>query len=355
LPTGKVLVAGGFVRGGVAASTELYDPATNTWSGGRAMHVARVQHTATLLANGKVLVAGGSPTRTDFFTASAELYDPATGTWTLTGNLITPRTGHTAELLASGLVLAFGGDSPGSPTGSAELYDPASGGWHTTGSMNGARLGHSASRLPNGNVLAAGGFQNGNTAEVYTPPVAPPLASTCALSASGISQAGHAFINVAARDIASGLQSVKVLQATNASVTLPKFPPSFRDPAVVTATKVVASQPSTLKLSVTNHAGKTITCDPVMTTLVGQRHGNSRQVFTGLARAESHLLLRNDSPGVERVDLRVDDQRFRLDDLEDGEQRTLDLSPAMTRGDDNVVVVRTRGPRDSSALLVISD
>jgi hypothetical protein len=221
--------------------------------------------------------------------------------------------------------------------------------------MSRAHAGQPTSLLPNGNVLAAGGTANGSFPEVYTPPVAPALASTCVLSAAGLNQAGHAFINVAARNVASGLQSVKVLQATNANVALPKFPLGSRDPAVVTATKVNVSEASTLKLSVTNSTGTTITCDPVMTTLVGERHGKRSEVFTGLMQAESHVLLKNDTPGVERLDLRVNGQQFRLDDLKDGEQRTLDISSAMHPGDHNTVLVRTRGPRDASALLVISN
>ena len=67
-------------------------------------------------------------------------------------------------------------------------------------------------------------------------------------------------MRVAARDIASGLQSLKVLQVSKATVSLPLFPPGYRDPAVLTATKVNASLPSTLQLSVTNRAGKTVTC-----------------------------------------------------------------------------------------------
>jgi hypothetical protein len=191
--------------------------------------------------------------------------------------------------------------------------------------------------------------------EIYTPQTATRLPTSCRLTLAAKNPDGHAFIRVAVRDITSGLQSIKVLQAANTTVALPHFPPATRDPAIVTATKINATQPSTLKLSATNRAGTSITCDPVVTTLVGQRHGNSTQALSGLAQSDSHILLENDTPGVQRVDLRVNGRHFRLDDLKNGEERTLNVSAAMKPGENNTVVVRTKGPQDGSAMLVISD
>src|SRR4029453_13843061 len=136
LPNGMVLVAGGFSTGGASASAELYDPASGAWTGTGSLNTARYLHTATLLPNGMVLVAGGgcSSIRPS---ASAELYDPASGTWTATGNLNIARTNHTAALLPNGMVLVAGGfDDNGNISASAELYDPASGTWTTTGSLD---------------------------------------------------------------------------------------------------------------------------------------------------------------------------------------------------------------------------
>ena len=108
LPNGKVLVAGGQDSSGSPfASAELYDPASGSWSATGSLNTARYFHTATLLPNGMVLVAGGVH-RWHFF-ASAELYDPASGTWTATGSLNTARYFHTATLLPNGMVLVAGG------------------------------------------------------------------------------------------------------------------------------------------------------------------------------------------------------------------------------------------------------
>ncbi|HJU10495.1 MAG TPA: kelch repeat-containing protein, partial [Candidatus Binataceae bacterium] len=147
LPNGKVLVAGGFDSGFPTMSAELYDPATGTWTATGSLTAARADHTATLLPNGKVLVAGGYG-----LLSSAELYDPASGTWTATGSLATARADQTARLLPNGKVLAAGGH-----TMSAELYDPASGTWASTASLATGRLLHTATLLPNGKVLVAGG------------------------------------------------------------------------------------------------------------------------------------------------------------------------------------------------------
>src|SRR6266481_450576 len=84
------------------------DPTSGTWTLTGSLNTARYHHTATLLPNGMVLVAGGVGTNPNI-SASAELYDPASGTWTATGSLNTARALHTATLLPSGMVLVTGG------------------------------------------------------------------------------------------------------------------------------------------------------------------------------------------------------------------------------------------------------
>lgn len=168
LANGKVLIVGGF-NGTALATAELYDPAAGTFSATGSMATPRQYHTATLLQDGRVLIAGGSAF--GVVTSSAEIYDPATGTFTATGNLGTARASHTATLLPNGKVLLAGGRDLGSFFLTAELYDPATGTFTPTGSLLEARATHTATLLPDGKVLIAGGYRSSNlaSAELYDP------------------------------------------------------------------------------------------------------------------------------------------------------------------------------------------
>ena len=173
LQNGLVLVAGGIeLHFNAHASAELYDPASRTWTATGSLDSKRYLHTATLLQNGMVLIVGGFDTPDGgIISARAELYDPASGTWTSTGSLDTARYAHTATLLPNGMVLVAGGVGNTNPwLASAELYDPASGIWTGTGNLNIARVFHTATLLPNGMVLVAGGndIHDNNSASAGT-------------------------------------------------------------------------------------------------------------------------------------------------------------------------------------------
>jgi WD40 repeat protein len=165
LQNGKVLAAGGisvYFPNTLAATDELYDPATGTWATTGPMTARRYVHGAVRLNNGKVLVVGGSDGTNVF--ATCELYDPITGLWSATGSLGTARRYHTVTLLQNGKVLAVGGQG----VSSAELYDPVSGTWSLT-APSGPREQHTATLLPNGKVLVAAGANTLGTATLYDP------------------------------------------------------------------------------------------------------------------------------------------------------------------------------------------
>ena len=158
LPNGRVLVAGGDTNVGALSTAQLWNPTTGAWTTTGSMNYSRTGHTATLLADGRVLVTGGygqaSGPGMPGYLSSAEVYDPATGVWTAVGAMGGVRRGHTATLLADGRVLVAGGMTGTlSETASAELFDPATGTFTATGAMIGARKGHTATLLGDGQVL----------------------------------------------------------------------------------------------------------------------------------------------------------------------------------------------------------
>jgi hypothetical protein len=155
---GKVLIAGGTSNTEALSSAELWDPTTGKFAPTGSMKEARYSYTATLLGNDKVLVAGGfTSISSNATTASAELYDPTTGKFEPTGSMSSPRADHTATVLGNGKVLIAGGTTSTEAVTSAELYDPTTGKFEPTGSMKEARAEYTASVLTNGQVLAAGG------------------------------------------------------------------------------------------------------------------------------------------------------------------------------------------------------
>lgn len=168
LADGRVLVPGGFgAEGFIYATAEIYDPRIRTWGATGQMSMSRGYETATGLLDGRVLVAGGlslttlangdSDTRA---VATSELFDPSSGKWTATGSMHAPRIQHTATLLTDGRVLVAGGepsDGSGVTVGTAEIYDPSAGSWTTTGVMSTVRLNPKAVLLSDGRVLVIGG------------------------------------------------------------------------------------------------------------------------------------------------------------------------------------------------------
>lgn len=165
------------------SSAEIFDPASGRWTNtGAGMSSARFEHTATLLDDGRVLIVGGQGPPMAGRSAvlgSTELFDPAVDTFLKSNDLGEPRANHTAVKLPDRSVLVAGGlGGPGGDVSlaTAEVFDPSRGAWGGVGPLTQARTGHSATLLADGRVLVAGGETNQrgtrrslDTGEVYSP------------------------------------------------------------------------------------------------------------------------------------------------------------------------------------------
>ncbi len=175
LSDGRLLVAGGSQGSdSYLNSTAIYDPFRGSWSAAASMNYARSGHTANLLPDGRVLVAGGKGLTgigVANFLSNAEIYDPTTNTWTLLpASMSSPRQFHTATLLTDGRVLLAGGQTGMfSLSDSIELFDPQDGTFTAVmDSLPSGRKDHTATRLPDGTVLIAGGQSSINAPLSYT-------------------------------------------------------------------------------------------------------------------------------------------------------------------------------------------
>lgn len=163
LADGRVLVTGGGkLDGPYLKSTEIYDPADDEWTQAAEMSRGRAFHTATLLEDGRVLVVGGKGK-----IRVAELYDPETDTWSSAGETTDPRSEHSATLLADGTVMVVGGTGY---LATSEFFDPLDGSWTTGQSLETGRYKHGAIRLDDGRTLIMGGTSKDGmlaTMEIY--------------------------------------------------------------------------------------------------------------------------------------------------------------------------------------------
>jgi hypothetical protein len=164
----------------ISRTTQIFDPATGTWSAGANLATARWGHTSLLLPNGKVLMVGGTGPQTiggQTNLASAELYDPATNTMTPAGTMANARLRHGMILLPNGKVLVVGGAVNGISSATCEIYDPTLNTWTATASMGEARF-NIQPILVNGKVIVAGGNSVTSTTASATVEVYDPAAGT---------------------------------------------------------------------------------------------------------------------------------------------------------------------------------
>lgn len=171
LPDGRVLIAGGMRRNqNFYKAAELYDPSTGKFEPTGEMSTGRVGQIAVLLSTGKVLIAGGWVGQGG--TDSAELYDSSTGKFTAISKMTVRRGRPSATVLPNGDVLIAGGEERDNESlASAEIFHVKTLSFQSTGSMHHARISHTATLLDDGRVLVVGGYADSITssAEIYDP------------------------------------------------------------------------------------------------------------------------------------------------------------------------------------------
>src|SRR5262249_35148588 len=192
LPNGKVLVAGGCPSGHTTATAELYDPATGSWSPTGSMITPRCGHTATVILGSFVLVAGGRSASCGYL-RSAEIYNASDGRWLAAPDMLAARSLQSATAIASDKVLLVGGDdSFGNAARSAEVFSAWAWRWMPAGGPTTPRVfGHTTTRLGSGLVLTAGGRSQWTgpavkSAEFYDP-------SSNSWSSAGTMKVDHDF------------------------------------------------------------------------------------------------------------------------------------------------------------------
>ncbi|MCC2667573.1 MAG: repeat-containing protein [Armatimonadetes bacterium] len=215
-------------------------------------------------------------------------------------------------------------------------------------------------------VLVAGGHRvtatatdpNGNTSEFSATIACSGPAETTppsvTLTSTGINGSGKTYIQITVRDTGSGLASITVTDTTNCSTVVQPFTPGTTDAVLVTATKIDQSKSGRVALRAVDCLGNITNGDPVIANLELKKGKQLTRSFSGLPAAEHYVTLRNGTPGLREVIIRVNGKRFPLE-LADGESRTLDVASAVRHGRPNNFQITARGPRGATALLLIGD
>ncbi len=167
LANGSVLVAGGQSGGTATAAAETYSPTAKTWTTSASMHTARYDFAGCMLTSGKILVAGGWNNGINNETPTAELYNPSNNTWSTTGSLATARQDHQMTCLSDGRALVTGGYQGLTTLSSSEIYNPTAGTWSSAGTIPFATHAHRSAVMTDGRVLLVGGT-NPNGAQTST-------------------------------------------------------------------------------------------------------------------------------------------------------------------------------------------
>ena len=162
-------------------------------------------------------------------------------------------------------------------------------------------------------------------------------------------------MQVEVRDADSGLLSIDVTVAINVAVDVPIFLTGTTDVVLVTATKIDQTKSARFELRICNVCGVCILADPVLLSIDRQTGKPVSHAFSNIPFAESKVTITNGAPGLQHLDIAVNEKTFKLNDLRDGEVRTLSVSSAMVAGNENAITMTARGKPGGSAMVLISE
>jgi hypothetical protein len=169
-----------------------------------------------------------------------------------------------------------------------------------------------------------------------------------------VNQGPPTVVTVTVRDAQTGLASIVVTKSENADTVVPPFTPGTTDAVIVTATKIDQSQRSRVEMLVTDLAGNTAVCDPILSLMVRDSGGSAQETHTDVPQIEDKVTLTNGAPGVKNVEIIVNGKKFKVAGLKDEEEVTVDIASAMRPGD-NTVTLKANGPRNSFVNVMIWD
>lgn len=182
--------------------------------------------------------------------------------------------------------------------------------------------------------------------------VSEPTPPVCRLAARTASS-----ITVETQD-SDGLAAIVVLESENANTVVPPFAEGTMESVFVQSSKIDPNLPSRVELSVIDAAEPcpAITvCDPVLTSVIRTTGRPVAESHSGLPQEEKAVTIFNGSPGLAHLDVIVNGTRFKVKDLADYEERTIDVSPAMLPGNVNTISLKTEGKPGASAAVLIWD
>lgn len=169
-----------------------------------------------------------------------------------------------------------------------------------------------------------------------------------------VDQGPPTVVTVTVRDAQNGLASILVTKSENADTVVPPFTVGTTDPVIVTATKIDQSLRSRVEMLVTDLAGNVALCDPILSLMVRDANGPTTETHTDVPQIEDKITFNNGTPGVKKIEVIVNGEKFKVTGLKDGEEHTLDIASAMHEGD-NTVTIKINGPKNSWVNVMIWD